>query len=159
MPKPRTPSRPAQPPPPPPRHAASRRATAERRSRILERLTAGVSVAHIARTEDLTIRRVRQIIAEALARCEGDPLAGFVRSQIARLSNDMRIAHTMKMKGDLRAMDRVVKLVGERDRYHGFGRAETVARRPLTAPAKQNVRQPLEKIEFGEANDCAAASP
>ena len=81
MPKPRKSSRPAEspeptpppeppPPPSPPRRTAMRRATAERKLRILERLTAGVSVAHIARMEDLTIRRVRQIIAEMLARRE-----------------------------------------------------------------------------------------
>ena len=45
-----------------------RGATAERKLRILKRLTAGVSVAHIARVEDLTIRRVSQVIAKTLAK-------------------------------------------------------------------------------------------
>jgi len=79
---------------------------------------------------------VRQILAEALANREVDPLAGFVPLQIARLGDAMRIAHTMMMAGDLKAMDRVVKLVGERDRDHGFGRAEIVAQRALAAAAK-----------------------
>jgi hypothetical protein len=136
-----------------------RRATAERKLRILERLTAGVSVAHIARTEDLTIRRAPQLIAEALASREVDPPAGFVQLQIARLVDAMRIAHTKMMKGDLRALDRVVELVGELDRYHGFGRAEIAAPRARTAPAKQNARQAIENMESGEAADCATASP
>jgi hypothetical protein len=58
-----------------PRHAQDsqarpvvRGATAERKLRILKRLTAGVSVAHIARVEDLTIRRVSQVIAKTLAK-------------------------------------------------------------------------------------------
>ncbi len=133
MPKTRKPSRPAEPAPPPPRRTAMRRATAERKLRILERLTAGVSVAHIARTEDLTIRRVRQIIAEMLASREVDPPAGFVQLQIARLGDAMQVAHTMMMEGDLKAMDRVIKLAGELDRYHGYGRAE-IAAAPTPAP-------------------------
>jgi hypothetical protein len=120
-------------PPPPPRRTAMRRATAERKLRILERLTAGVSVAHIARVANITIRRVRQIIAEMLARREVDPPAGFVQLQIARLSDAMTVAHTMMMEGDLQAMDRVIKLAGELDRYHGFGRAQ-IAAAPAPAP-------------------------
>ena len=113
-----------------------RRATAERKLRILERLTAGVSVPHIARTEDLTIRRVRQIIAEMLASREVDPPAGFVQLQIARLSDAMQVAHTMMMEGDLKAMARVIRLAGELDRYHGYGRAEIAAAPPPAPPAR-----------------------
>ena len=63
----------AEPPPAPERarRSAMRRATAERKLRILERLTMGASVAHIARVEKITIRRVRQIIAEMLAKARG----------------------------------------------------------------------------------------
>ena len=114
-----------------------RRATAERKLRILERLTAGVSVPHIARTEDLTIRRVRQIIAEMLAKREVDPPAGFVQLQIARLGDAMQVAHTLMMReGDLKAMDRVIRLAAELDRYHGYGRAEIAAAPPAAPPAR-----------------------
>ena len=51
---------------------APRRASAERRMRILERLTCG--------------HRVRQFIAGMLEKRELDPQAGFVQLQIARLS-------------------------------------------------------------------------
>ena len=166
MPKPRNPSCPAKPPselaptpppPPPPRRTAMRRATAERKLRILERLTAGVSVPHIARTEDLTIRRVRQITAETLASRGVDPAAGFVPLQIARLGDAMQVAHPLMMEGDLQEVDRVVKFVGGLDRYHGFDRAEIVTRRALAAAAKQNARQAIEKTESGEIADCAGA--
>ena len=98
--------------------------------RILERLTAGASVAAVACAEGLTPRRVRQIIAEALASRDVDPPAGFVPLQIGRLGDAMRVAHAKMMAGDLQAMDRVVTIVGELDRYHGFGQAETVAAPP-----------------------------
>ena len=88
------------------RRSAARRAMAERKQRILERLTMGASAANIANVEKITIRRVRQIIGEMLASREVDPPAGFVQLQIARLSDAMFVAHTMMMEGDLKAMDR-----------------------------------------------------
>ena len=138
-------SRPAEPPPAPQqaRRSAARRATAERKLRILERLTAGVSVGHIAHVEHITIRRVRQIIAEMLAKREVDPPAGFVQLQIARLSDAMLVAHTRMMEGDLQAMDRLIKLTGELDRYHGFGRA-LIAAGPDAAPPPQLAAPPRE---------------
>jgi len=166
MPKPGKPCRPAKPTEPPlpapllplPRHPRSRRATAERRLRILERLTAGVSVAAVACGEGLTPRRVRQIVVEALARRDVEPPADFIPLQIGWLGDAMRVARTKMTAGDLQATDRVVQLVCERDRDRGVARAEMVAPRPPAAAAKQNVRQPLEKTESGEAGDCAGAS-
>jgi len=75
---------------------------------------------------------VRQIIAEMLAKREVDPPAGFVALQIARLSDAMQVAHTMMTEGDLKAMDRVIRLAAELDRDHGYGRAEIAA-----APARE----------------------
>jgi hypothetical protein len=53
--------------------------------------------------------------------------------QIARLGDAMVVAHTMMMEGDLQAMDRLIKLTAELDRYHGFGRARIEAA-PDAAP-------------------------
>ncbi len=105
--------------------APPRRKTADRRLRILERLISGLSVAHIARVENLTIRRVQQIIAAMLDSRDIDPPAGFVQLQIARLSQAMIVTHTMMMEGDLQAVDRMIKLTAELDRYHGFTPALT----------------------------------
>ena len=58
---------------PPAVELAPRRASAERRLQILERLTCGLTVAHIARLENLTVHRVRQIIAGMLEKRELDP--------------------------------------------------------------------------------------
>ena len=106
------------------RRIAPRRRSADQRLRIQERLTMGLTVAHIARVEQLTVRRVRQIIAEMLASREIDPPAGFVQFQIARLSEAMIVARTMMMQGNLQAMDRLIKLTSELDRYHGFAPAQ-----------------------------------
>ena len=123
---------------------APRRKTADRRLRILERLTTGLSVAHIARAEQLSVQRMRQIIAEMLASREIDPPAGFVQFQIARLSEAMIVARTMMMEGNLQAMDRWIKLMGELDRYHGFAPAQIPAapdgRRRRASPGRSAAR-------------------
>jgi hypothetical protein len=113
---------------------APRRRTAHQRLRIQERLTMGLTVAHIARVEQLTVRRVRQIIAEMLASRESDPPAGFVQLQIARLSEAMIVARTMMMQGNLQAMDRLIKLTSELDRYHGFAPAQILWAREAAPP-------------------------
>ena len=96
MPKPAKNSlHPDPPPPEPARRVAPRRATADRRLRILERLTTGLTVSHIAREEGLTVTRIRRILADMLESREIDPPAGFVQIQIARLSEAMIVARTM----------------------------------------------------------------
>jgi hypothetical protein len=129
--------RPEAPAPKPARRVAPRRATADRRLRILERLTTGLTVAHIAREERLTVTRIRQILAGMLESREIDPPAGFVQIQIARLSEAMIVARTMMMEGDLQAMDRLIRLTGELDRYHGFGKP------PVPLPAEGSPPQRL----------------
>ena len=99
-----------------------RHGRAERNFRIFNMLKAGVSVAQIAKQEGLSTRRLRELIQELLDRREFDPAPGFVQVQIGRLSDAMMIAHGAMMDGKLHALDRVVRLVGELDRYHGFGR-------------------------------------
>src|SRR5271156_6663028 len=136
---------------PPARRVATRRAIAERKLRIVERLTSGLSVAHIARVEQLTIQRVRQIIAEMLEKREVDPPAGYVQLQIARVREAMVVAHTMMMQGDLQAMDRLMKLNGELDRYHGFGRAQLAA--PAEAEPPRLVPPPRALLEASSASD------
>ena len=102
-------------------------------------------MAHIARVEQLTAPRVRQIIAEMLASREIDPPAGFVQFQIARLSEAMIVARTMMMQGNLQAMDRWIELTGELDRYHGFAPAQILvapdgaAAPRLAAPERRSI--------------------
>lgn len=117
-----------------PRCVPPHRRSAELRLRIMEKLVAGLSVARIAQFEKLTVRRVRQIVAETLAKRETDPPAGYVQLQIARLNEAMMVAHSMTMNGDLGAMDRLIRLTSELDRYHGFSR-EPVAPAASQEPA------------------------
>jgi hypothetical protein len=122
---------------------APRRKTAEQRLRIQERLTMGLTVAHIARVEQLTAPRARRIITEMLASREIDPPAGFVQLQVARLSEAMIVARTMMMQGNLRAMDQWIELTSGLVRYHGFSPAKFPGRgMPRRRPAPPRRRGP-----------------
>jgi hypothetical protein len=46
-----------------------------------------------------------------------------VEFQIARLGGAMIMARTIKMEGDLHAMDRLIKLTSEFDRHHDVGKS------------------------------------
>ncbi len=88
--------------------------------------------------EGLSPRRAREIIQETLDRREIDPPAGFVQLQIGRLSDAMMVAHSKMMEGNMQALDRLLRIVGELNRYHGFGRApanpDAAAALPSPAP-------------------------
>jgi hypothetical protein len=100
----------------------ARRARAERDLRLFNLLKAGVPVAEVALQEGLSLKHTRALIREALARRALDPPAGFAQLQIGRLSDALMVAHAAMMEGNLHALDRVVRIVGQLDRYHGFAR-------------------------------------
>jgi hypothetical protein len=115
----------------------------------LERLTTGLSVVHIARVEKLTVRRVQQIIAAMLESREIDPPAGFVQLQVHRLSAAMIVSHTMMMEGDLQAVDRMIRLTRELDRYHGFAQAQIPS--PPEPPPPRRLAAPAERPQLTDS--------
>ena len=136
----------------------ARRAKAERNLRLFNLLKAGAPVAEIALQEGLSARRARELLQEMLARREVDPPAGFAQLQIGRLSDAMMVAHAAMMEGNLQALDRVVRIVGELDRYHGFARSAVgtaaAATPALCAPAPPlALPAPAEAAENRHAKD------
>ncbi len=102
----------------------ARQAKAERNVRLFNLLKSGVPIAEIALQEGLSVRRAREIVQEMLERREVDPPAGFAQLQIGRLSDAMMVAYAAMMEGNMHALDRVLRIVGELDRYHGFAGAQ-----------------------------------
>ncbi len=117
----------------------ARQAKAERNVRLFNLLKSGVPIAEIALLEGLSARRARELVQEMLERREVDPPAGFAQLQIGRLSDAMMVAYAAMMDGNLHALDRVLRIVGELDRYQGFAGAPAEpaadATRALAAPA------------------------
>ena len=79
-----------------------------RTTRIVQRLREGSGCEEVARQEKVTVRRVRQIIAQYLKDRETPEGANHVLMQIDRLGWAMRVASEAMTKGDIRAVRQVV---------------------------------------------------
>jgi hypothetical protein len=112
----------------------ARRLKAARRDRIFGYVVRGMPHGAIARMENCSAQAVRGAIARELADRRIDPAGDFAKLQVARLNDALMAANGKMLEGDLTALDRVVKIVAELDRYHGLAQAlETrdAAARPL----------------------------
>jgi DNA-binding CsgD family transcriptional regulator len=135
---------PADAPSPPPvrrdRSVAARRAArlkkADREQRIVSLLNRGVSVAEIAAREGLSLNRMHRLVQAILAKRLPQPPAEFLALQISRLNEALLLSysamHNSATGTNFDAVDRVVKIVRELDRYHGFSLRETP--RPEAVP-------------------------
>src|SRR5271157_4820565 len=103
---------------------AARRRKAEREMRIVGFLNRGVSIAAVAAREGVTERGMRKYVRSVLARCAREPPAEFLALQVSRLNEALLVAYSAMSGGNLQAVDRVVRIVRELDRYHGFAAAE-----------------------------------
>jgi DNA-binding CsgD family transcriptional regulator len=89
-----------------------------RRDRIFARMLEGQSYQAIAGAEEITQRRVRKIVQDALAKENVNPKSDFILVQIARLEGALRLVEQKLAEGKLNAVDRLVKVLRELDRYH-----------------------------------------
>jgi hypothetical protein len=96
----------------------------------------GVSIEELAAREGVTRRRMRAIVQETLARRAPEPPAEFLALQIARLNEAMFVAFGAMANGHLEAVDRVVRIVREYDRCHGFAPRSASARSASRGRAK-----------------------
>jgi len=104
----------------------------KREQLIVDYLNRGVSVAEIAARIGVGEKRMRAIIREILARHMPAPPQEFVAIQVSRLNEALLVAYSAMGTMNLKAVDRVVRIVRELDRYHGFVAAEK--RRPAPPP-------------------------
>ena len=136
-------------------------------------LNRGASVPEIAASEGLTLKRMRNVVRKILSERRPLPPAEFLALQVSRLNEALLVSftamHEPKEGTNFEAVDRVVKIVRELDRYHGFAavprpREETEARR-LPPPVERQLAlegpspsdsliapQAIEKARFGLAN-------
>jgi hypothetical protein len=86
-------------------------------------LNGGISVAEMASRGRLTLKRMRSLVGEILARRMPQPPAEFLAVQVGRLNEAPLVSYGAMSGANLQAVDRVVKIVRELDRYHGFAAA------------------------------------
>jgi hypothetical protein len=152
---------------------AKRLEKVRREERIVGLLNRGASVPEIAASEGVSLKRMRNVVRELLAQRMPRPPAEFLALQVNRLNEALLVSfsamHDPKDGTNFEAVDRVVKIVRELDRYHGFAavplpREETEARRlpqrvesplALEGPGQSDSRIPpqtIEKAQFGLAD-------
>ena len=112
---------------------------------------------------------MRALVSEILARRMPEPPAEFLALQVSRLNEALLVAYSAMSGGNLGAVDRVVKIVRELDRYHGFSaadrrshtrRIEAKAAGPLALAADRPEMAPqsLERIESAPGNALVPAA-
>jgi hypothetical protein len=100
--------------------AAARLRKITREQKIVALLNAGVSIAEIAGRQGVTERRIRQRVQDILARRAPRAPAEFAALQVNRLNEALLVAYSAMGGQNLEAVDRVVRIVRELDRYHGL---------------------------------------
>ena len=108
------------------RKRATRRETAIRDARIVRALAHGEAIDEVAAREGLTLKRARERVSAVVARRAPGVTEDFVAVQVVRLNEAMLVAYGAMRDGNLQAVDRVLKITREYDRYHGL--ALTLAR-------------------------------
>lgn len=113
-----------QPPVRPDRSAEARREARRkkdaREKHIVNLLNRGVSMAELAARERVTLRRMQILVKIILARRAPSAPAEYLALQVSRLNEAMFVACGEMSKGNLKAVDQLMRLVREMDRYHGF---------------------------------------
>jgi hypothetical protein len=121
----------------------SRQARAKREQGIVNLLNAGVSVAEIAAREGVSLKRMSNLVREILARRAPRPPAEYLALQVSRLNEALLVSYTAMHNSiagtNFEAVDRVIKIVRELDRYHGFAPREGASwpEHPELAPPAQ----------------------
>ena len=106
--------------------ARSKRSRVSRAQRILASLIAGAGVDEISAAERLTRKRTESILREELRNRWMARAEDFARLQIARLEQRLLKLLDRLQEGDLKAIDRAIRIVDRLDRYHGFTKAKRI---------------------------------
>lgn len=129
---------------------ARKAAPARRGPQILLALVAGAGVDAIAEQEGLSRKRVEKILRDELRRRWIAPAEDYARLQIVRLEAMSGKLAAKAERGDLPAIDRMLKILDRLDRYHGFSR--------LT-PAMSNEYEGAHARLMAKINSAAARLP
>ena len=142
----------------------ARNAKADRERQIVGLLNRGLSVAEISSQSGVSIKHMRNLVRKILAERMPQPPAEYLALQVSRLNEALFVSysamHNSATGTNFEAVDRVVRIVRELDRYHGFAaiprRREESEPLRLPPPAESLIAlEPTvgERIEIGAASD------
>ena len=96
--------------------------------RILAALLTGASVEKIAEKQAISPKRVEKLLRDELHKQWIAPAQDYARIQVARLETMLAKLTAKAEKGDIAAIDRILRVLDRLDRYHGFGKLTPVVR-------------------------------
>lgn len=111
-------------------------------------LAAGWSIEQIAELRKVDPRTVRRDIDRALDKRRLEAPERYAQLQVARLTKALRVADASLDRGELRAINPMVKVVRALDRYHGLS---DVSRPALPAPAAAPLPLPAPPLQLTHA--------
>jgi hypothetical protein len=129
--------------------AAQHAARGERERRVVEGLKGGVAMAELARREGITVRGMRKYVRSLIARRAPEETGEFIAVQLNRLNEALLVSFDAMSAENLPAIDRVVKIVRELDRYRGLGGG---------AKGTETRRKLLESLVSGAETDASPVS-
>jgi hypothetical protein len=125
----------------------SPRSKRSRVQRVLASLIAGVGMDEIGVAERLTWERTEGILRQELRNRWFAPTEDFARLQIARLEQMLLTLLDRLQEGDLKAIDRALRIIARLDRYHGFTKAK---RLPEQYGEEERARLPRKTNEMAD---------
>jgi hypothetical protein len=125
----------------------STRSKRSRAQRVLASLIAGVGMDEIGVAERLTWERTEGILRQELRNRWFAPTEDFARLQIARLEQMLLTLLDRLQEGDLKAIDRALRIIARLDRYHGFTKAK---RLPEQYGEEERARLPRKTNEMAD---------
>lgn len=128
-----------------PRRRATRASAVFRTRRIHARLREGSSYEDIAFEEGLSVRSIRQIVADWLKERPADSHSDHARLQLARLEPALKLAGEAIGDGDVGAITAYLKVLDRFDRYQTAAQVHQV----YDDEARQKL---LQKLNFMAAN-------
>ena len=128
----------------------------ESRQACFELISAGHSYAEVAKALLVSERTVRRDVARVIDERRLDAPERYIHMQVDRLTRAMRAADSRVERGDMKAVQPLIKLIGALDRYHGldarYRREPPLAALPA-APAPLALAAPSENLlKLSESN-------
>ncbi len=135
--------------------ARSAPAKAERERRVVEGLKGGVSMAEIARREGISERGLRKYVRNLFARRAPEATGEFIATQMNRLNEALTVSFGAMSAENLPAVDRVVRIVRELDRYQGVcgGARGPSARRKLLESLVSGAEKDSPVLDGSDSSD------
>ena len=142
--------------------ARMRKAARERREErarlqtdILDLVVSGYAHETIAKTLHLSVKTVRRATAKALEKRRLDSGATYVHLQVMRLNKAMRVVDINLENGDLKAVEPLLKVMTQLDKYHALSSAAP-SPPPLALRPPPLALAPPREAEVGTENGAQA---